>query len=577
MSKKRNKQIHIKWGEFFNIYKGLKLPWLIFGIMIFFGFAYGWAVVKQAGLEQGFMSGGVLTTDVIVQYLIISLASMLIMFMQQYVRDGLCVEHINREMRKKLWGNLIRMPIKYYDKETPEALVSRITRDCEKANSLIVEIVGWIAQLATLVMALSALFGYSNKLLMLTGLAIIAVVIYGLAISKVSYWANYMMQTYMSPFTMYLAQRLKAFELIKASGTEDEEFERGQRVINDMYKADIASRIELGVIATYVNLTSIANTVIVYIGGSIMMAKGILDAGVLVAYYSLASTAMNEIMMYFQAYVNIKGSQGGLAKVVRIIDAESEDVDSGEHIDIPDDDIAFEGVDFAYPDGANVLNNVSFTIPKGKTTAIVGSNGEGKTTVLKLLERYYDPGEGRVMFGGRNANEFSKREWRQMFGYTSQDSQILSGTVRDNITYGLKRYVSEEELDSIAEKANLKDLIHSLPDGYDTFIDDGGSNFSSGELQRLNIARTIAKNPEYMLLDESTCNLDPDTEIEVQGALEKMMKGRTIVIIAHSYNAIKGADNVIVLEGGTVTCQGTQKEVEERNGFFREFVDSSAI
>jgi len=577
MKKKKEKQDRIKWKELFGIYKNIKMPWLVFAIIIGFGFAMGWTVVEMSKYEQNIMNGVALSSKLLIPYIILSLGFAVINYLQQYVRDGICVEYIDRNMRKKLWGKLIRIPVKFYDRETPDSLVSRITQDCSNANSLVVETVGLIAEISTLVMSFTALAGYSSKLLMMTGMAGILIILYGIAISNVSYWAKYLTQRYFSPFTSFIAERLKAFELVKASGTEDEEFEAGKRVINDMYKADVAMGLSFTFRASYADLTNLVNTAIVFIGGSVLMKEGIIDTGTIIAYYNLAATALSEVMVFFQAYVNIKGGEGGLAKVVRIIESDSEDLEDGRTIDVPDEDITFENVSFGYNDDAKILNNVNFTIPKRKITAIVGANGEGKTTILKLLERYYDPDEGSVRFGKDNAGEISKKEWRQMFGYTSQKTQLISGTVKDNITYGLDRDVSDEELDVIAARANILELIHGMPDGYNTIIDDGGGNFSGGELQRLNIARAIAKNPEYMLLDEATCNLDPATEHEVQGALENMMKDRTVVIVAHNFNTIKNADNIVVLEHGTVTYQGTQEGAMEKSSFFKEFVEYAAV
>jgi len=573
----KEKQVKIHWKEFFHIYKGIKLPWLLFCIILAIGFIEGWVFVKESNFEQKIMNGTDLSAKVVIPYLLICLAVPATIYSLQYLRDGVCVEYINRDMRKKLWNKLIYIPASFYDKETPDSLVSRITSDCEGANSLVVQIVGLIAELSALVLSFRALWGYSTKLLGYMVIGIVMIFIYGLAISKVEYWAKYMVQRYFSPFTSYIAQRLKAFNLVKSSCMEEEEYEEGSRIIKDMFKADAATSLALGLRQSFANLTQMVSITIVFVGGSIMMKQGIIDSGTIVAFYNLAQIALGEVMMYFQAFVNIKGGQGSLAKVVKIMDVDAEDILTGEHIDIPDNDITFSDVDFGYTENRQILNHVSFTIPKGKMTAIIGANGEGKTTILKLLERYYEPQRGEIRFGGENIASFSKKEWRQMLGYTSQDSPLLYGTLRDNITYGSEREISDEELRIIAAKANIAELVDGLPEKFDTVIDDGGANLSGGERQRLTIARAIAKNPEYMLLDEATCNLDPMTERDVQGALENMMDGRTVVVIAHSYTTVKNADNIVVVENGTVTCQGTQDEVREKSRFFNDFVESAAV
>ena len=227
-------------------------------------------------------------------------------------------------------------------------------------------------------------------------------------------------------------------------------------------------------------------------------------------------------------------------------------------------------VDFAYGTQP-VLKDLTVTIPKGKVTAIIGTNGAGKTTLFKLLERMYVPSSGVIKFGDTNIEEFSLSSWRKSFAIVAQDKPLLSGTVRENILYGVERKVSEEELVKVAKMANAYDFIMETPGGFDAQVGPGGSNFSGGQQQCIVIARAMMRNPDYLLLDEATSNLDVKSEQLVTAALQNLMKGRTTILIAHNHSATQFADQVIVMQGGKIEDCGTPEELLERSEYYQTF------
>ena len=230
-------------------------------------------------------------------------------------------------------------------------------------------------------------------------------------------------------------------------------------------------------------------------------------------------------------------------------------------MDDPDQDITFCDVNFSYQEDKQILKQLNCVIPKNKVTAIVGANGSGKSTMFKLLDRLYTPGEGTLMFGNVPAEEYDLHAWRKTFCLVAQGSPLMEGTVRENICYGCQRPISQEELIKVAKQARVYDFVSALPEGFDTRVAPGGTNFSGGQRQCIAIARAIMNNPDYLLLDEATSNLDAHSERMVLEALDELMRGRTTVVISHSLASIRNADHVIILKDGKVEASGAPAQV----------------
>ena len=234
-----------------------------------------------------------------------------------------------------------------------------------------------------------------------------------------------------------------------------------------------------------------------------------------------------------------------------------------------------ENVSFSYSD-TPTLNGVNFRIPKGQITAIVGPNGAGKSTLFKLLERMYDPDSGMLRFGEEDIKKYDLSSWRGSFAIVSQDKPLLSGTVRENILYGVRRKVEEDELIRVAKLANIYDFVMATPGGFDAPVGMGGSNFSGGQRQCIAIARAMMRNPDYLLLDEATSNLDAKSEKMVSQALTNLMKGRTTVMIAHNYSATRDATHIVVMKDGKVEAEGSPEEMLASNEYYRAFACKSS-
>ena len=269
--------------------------------------------------------------------------------------------------------------------------------------------------------------------------------------------------------------------------------------------------------------------------------------------------------------------QGAAASVKRIFevleyDLKIEEIENALPIQNLENKITFNNVNFFYDKDNVILKNFSLEIPKGKTIALVGQSGSGKTTVANLLARFYDVNEGNILVDGENIKNLKMSNYRQLLGMVTQESVLFNDTIYNNILMG-KPHATEEEIISAAKIANAHQFIQNLPEGYHTNIGDDGNKLSGGQKQRISIARAVLKNPPIMILDEATSALDTESERFVQDALDKMMANRTSLIIAHRLSTIQKADMIVVMEKGQIVEQGTHQELMNLNGVYKKLVE----
>ena len=263
----------------------------------------------------------------------------------------------------------------------------------------------------------------------------------------------------------------------------------------------------------------------------------------------------------------------GFVRFKEVVDIvpDIQDAEDAVAIDSTDGEIVFDNVSFNYDDdNEKVLKNVSFSIESGKTIALVGPSGGGKTTICSLIPRFYDVTEGSITLDGRNIKDITQKSLRQNIGIVQQDVYMFYGTIRENIAYG-KAGATEEEIIEAAKKANIHDFIVSLPDGYDTFVGERGTRLSGGQKQRISIARVFLKNPPVLILDEATSALDNESERYIQKSLEQLSEGRTTLVIAHRLSTIRNADKIYVIEEGRIKEEGSHTELLETNGLYAKY------
>lgn len=547
-------------GEYIQVHKGVKIPWILLAIT--FLCALG---STYAGMHIAFFTGdmvdarGQVATSGLVKYALsylgIGVFAALGYFFNEYAS-----EKINLGIRTKLWRKIMYVKSSHYDVDGGETLVSRVTTDCDFASKLIVTVVGFLSLAVSIGIYLVRMYKINVKLATATLILIPISILVGWVYAKLRFLIAQKSQAMLARTTTYLVERTKSLPLIKTANAQAEETENGNDCFDEQYKMQIKNglmQVFYSSLQTAYNILSIA---IPFVIGAKLVSDGVIRVGMVIAFYSIAGSVATEATNVINDVGTIRQANGALARVIKTLKLKDEQEASGKTMDEPDQDITFVDVNFGY-DEKPVLSDVNCVIPKNKVTAIVGSNGSGKSTLFKLLDRLYDPNDGEILFGNVNANDYDLHAWRKAFCLVAQGSPLLEGTVRENICYGCERPISNDELIKVAKQARVYDFVSALPDGFETLVAPGGTNFSGGQRQLIAIARAIMNNPDYLLLDEATSSLDATSERMVMEALDELMKGRTTVIIAHSLSAIRNADHVIVLRNGNIECCGSPKEV----------------
>ena len=471
-------------------------------------------------------------------------------------------------VRKKIWKKVMNLPLSYYDREGANKVISRITSDPEYSYMPFKLFQMFFTLLVFLLLVLVGDAAITELALILMGGFIVTMVIMFTS-AKFSEKGAVYVAGKLASFTAFLAERFNRIRFIKAMNSEEKEADLAVAYINERYEAEKYNAIATTVVQFGQMFLTLVLQMAAFLFGGLLISQGKVDSTTrLVAFYGYGSNLVLVFQFFAQFPSVFAATRGGSKKVVSIFMEDEENLDEGRDI-VNTGDLAMDHVTFGYA-GEKVVKDVSLIIPKGKVTAIIGPNGSGKTTVLRLLDRLYPDYEGNICIGDENSKDISLRKWRDRFAVVSQNASLFEGTIRDNITYGLES-VSEEEISSVVKLACLEDVIASHQGGLQFNVGINGEKLSGGEQQRVAIARAMIKNADYLVLDESTANLDPITEKKVRDSIETLKKGRTVIVVAHNYNAIANADKIIVMNDGVVEAEGTSDELQGKNSFYTLF------
>ncbi len=560
-----------KPARYFRVLRGVKLPWLL--ILCSFAFS---AATMSSELGVANLTAGIIDTSQqainakeLVSYIgLVALSAALAICGNYFTRK--MEEVITLRVRCKLWAKIMRLPTRYYDEDNGNELVSRITSDASAPSELFSMAVGCIVCVVTTVQGFLQLFANNTLLATYSLLIIPLTLIISFFYGKIMFRLGVFGTAAMAGSLGYLAERVRNFRLIKSALAEKLEAQKGGAAFRRMYKADFLSWLMVAGYQLASGLFSILFIVIVFVIGGRFLHTGEMTIGDLTSFYMVSGIVTLQLMQLFMNIGSVSGIFGNMKKIAEISDTAPEPTE-GEAVPAAGEDIVFDHVSFAYTPEQDALHDVSLRIPAGKVTAVIGGNGAGKSTLFKLITRLYEPKSGTIRFGGGNIADFALTGWRDRFAYVFQKNPLIGGTVRENITYGLDREVSEEELIAAAKKANCYDCIMAKPDGFDEDVGLGGSNFSGGQAQCISVARAMLRNTDYLLLDEATSNLDVVSEAMVTEAMDHLMEGKTTVMIAHNFAATRNADYIIVMKDGTVEAAGTPEELQETNEYYRMF------
>lgn len=476
-------------------------------------------------------------------------------------------------IRDQLWKKLLVLPVSYFDDHPSGETVSRMTNDTTVVKGLISEhLSNFVTGIISIVGSMIVLFVLDWKMTLLMFTAIPLSVLILMPLGKKMHKISKGMQDETASFTAVLQQVLTEIRLVKASNAEALEYQNGQKGIQKLFQFGLKEAKIQALIAPLMSLVMMALLVLILGYGGMRVSSGALTAGALVAFIMYLFQIIMPMAQLASFFTQFQKATGATERIISILDSVEEE-DAKQPVQNMSQSISVDHLNYSYNNGEQVLKDISFNVEAGKVTAIVGPSGSGKTTLFSLFERFYKPQEGSISIGGTSINDFTLLSWRSQIGYVSQESPIISGTIRDNICYGIDRDITDEELNQVAKMAYADQFISELPNGYDTEVGERGMKLSGGQRQRIAIARAFLRNPKILMLDEATSSLDSKSEKVVQQALNHLMKGRTTIVIAHRLSTVIGSDQIIFLEKGKITGSGTHKELYNKHSLYREFAE----
>lgn len=569
----KEKKFSIKnMTRYFTILKGVRLPWWLIILSCAFGIGMINAEILVATLTADIIdtSQNAINAKELIKYISMVALSAGLSICENYFTRKM-EEVITLRVRVKLWKKIIYLPTRYYDEDNGDELITRVTSDASAPAGLFTVVISCIVCVITTVQAFLRLFEYNVTLARYSLIIIPVTLIISVIYSKLMFKLGVYSTATMAGSLGYLAERVRNFRLIKSAVAEKYELKKGDKSFKEMYKAEFLSWLMVAGYQLASGMFSIMFIVIVFVIGGQLTKTGEVTIGDLTGFYMITGIVGLQLMQLFMNIGSVSNTFGTMKKIAQVMDTQSESA-GGKPVPQLCSDIVFKDVCFSYDGKNETLNNLNLKIPMGKVTAVIGGNGAGKSTMFKLITRLYEPKSGQILFGDENIADFDLTQWRDEFSYVFQRSPLIGGTVRDNITYGLDSEVSEDELISVAKKANCYDFIMEKPNGFDEEVGLDGSNFSGGQAQCISIARAMLRNSDYLLLDEATSNLDVVSEALVTQAMDNLMENRTTVMIAHNYAATKNADYIIVMKDGAVEAAGTPDELSKTNDYYKMFI-----
>ncbi|MBQ4822605.1 ABC transporter ATP-binding protein [Aquimarina sp. MMG016] len=507
-------------------------------------------------------------------FLLKNLFSYLAVFFVTYLRNG-----VLKDLRNSIYDKVINLPISYYSEKRKGDIIARISGDVAEVQVSLLSVLELIVrEPLTIVFAIITMFIISAKLTLFVFLFIpIAGFIISL-IGKRLKKHSQKVQEEQGLFLSTLEETLSGLRVIKGFNSESHFNKRFQdstsrffRFSNSLgHRQNLASPT-----SEFLGIVTIA--ALLWYGGSMVLVEQTLSGGAFIGYMALSYQILTPAKAISKASYRVRSGNAAADRVLEILDTISPLKDKPDALEKNgfNSDVSFNNISFKYED-EYVLKDFSLKIEKGKTVALVGQSGSGKSTIANLVTRFYDVNKGDISIDGENIKDLSKKSLRHLMGLVTQDSILFNDTVKNNILLG-KEDASDEEIIDALNIANAWEFVKDLPKGIDTNIGDSGGKLSGGQKQRLSIARAVLKNPPIMILDEATSALDTESERLVQDALEKMMQNRTSIVIAHRLSTIQKADAIVVMQKGEIVEQGTHQELLAKDGMYKKLVSMQSL
>ena len=531
------------------------------------------------GLVSKVSGGSGMDFDKIATILLTALAlyvtSAVCSLVQGFLMTGISQKTTYR-LRKEISQKINRMPMNYFDTRTHGEVLSRVTNDVDTLGQS-------LNQSATqIITSTTTIIGVLVMMLSISPLmTVVALLILPISLAMISFVMKHSQkyfkgqQEYLGNVNGQVEEVYSGHNIVKAFNKEADVIEEFEKTNDKLYDSAWKSQFFSGMMMPIMQFVGNLGYVGVVILGGILAAKQTIEVGDIQSFTQYVRNFTQPIQQLAQVANMMQSTAAASERVFEFLEEEEEDqtVPNAVSVEGLEGNVTFDHVHFGYNPDKIIINDFSVDVKEGQKIAIVGPTGAGKTTMIKLLMRFYDVNSGAILIDGHNVKDFNRSELRQMFGMVLQDTWLFHGSIKDNIKYG-KLDATDEEVIEAAKAARVHRFVQTLPGGYNMELNEEASNVSQGQKQLLTIARAILADPKILILDEATSSVDTRTEIQIQKAMDTLMKGRTSFVIAHRLSTIRDADLILVMKDGDIVEQGNHEELLAKNGFYADLYNS---